>query len=227
MDIKIFVITHKKYSMPEDDLYIPLQVGMAERDDLGFLRDNTGDNISEKNEAFCELTGLYWIWKNVKCDIVGLCHYRRYFMDNNIIVASNFVQDIMNDYDIILPNSSFTDKENLFIQFGTYHDVNNLLECGKIIKEKYPQDYAGFMWCLNCNFMSVGNMMIAKKEIVDEYCSWLFDIIFELEKRVNLKQYDDYQRRIMGFLGERLLRVWIINHNYKVFENPIGMVNEN
>ena len=65
--------------MPEDELYLPVQVGSEGKEDIGFEKDNTGDNISGKNPFFCELTGLYWAWKNLKCDYIGLVHYRRYF----------------------------------------------------------------------------------------------------------------------------------------------------
>ncbi len=60
MDIKILVATHKKYWMPEDDVYLPIHVGRAGKADLGYVGDNTGDNISSKNTNYCELTGLYW-----------------------------------------------------------------------------------------------------------------------------------------------------------------------
>ena len=79
MDIKILVATHKKYWMPKDDIYFPIHVGREGKADLGYIGDNTGDNISAKNANYCELTGLYWAWKNLKCDYIGLCHYRRYF----------------------------------------------------------------------------------------------------------------------------------------------------
>ena len=65
--------------MPEDKIYLPIHVGRVEKADLGYLGDDTGDNISAKNANYCELTGLYWAWKNLKCDYIGLCHYRRYF----------------------------------------------------------------------------------------------------------------------------------------------------
>ena len=79
MDIKILVATHKKYWMPDDDVYVPLHVGAAGKESLGYLPDNTGDHISSKNPNYCELTGLYWAWKNLDCEYIGLCHYRRYF----------------------------------------------------------------------------------------------------------------------------------------------------
>lgn len=78
-DIKIIVATHKKYQMPDDDLYVPLQVGAEGKENLGYEVDNKGDNISSKNPYFCELTGLYWAWKNFNAECIGLVHYRRYF----------------------------------------------------------------------------------------------------------------------------------------------------
>lgn len=79
MNIKILVATHKLYWMPTDSVYIPIQVGKVGKANLGYLTDDTGDNISAKNVHYCELTGVYWAWKNLKCDYIGLCHYRLYF----------------------------------------------------------------------------------------------------------------------------------------------------
>ena len=78
MDIKVIVATHKQYRMPSDNCYMPLHVGKQGKVDLGYLGDDSGDSISEKNGHYCELTGLYWAWKNLKSDYIGLVHYRRY-----------------------------------------------------------------------------------------------------------------------------------------------------
>ena len=79
MDIKVIVAAHKPYRMPQDSMYLPLHVGRALADhNLGWQGDNTGDNISLKNPYYCELTGLYWAWKNLKADAIGLVHYRRF-----------------------------------------------------------------------------------------------------------------------------------------------------
>lgn len=78
-NIKILIAAHKQYWMPNDPVYLPLHVGAEGKQDLGYTQDNTGDNISAKNPNFCELTGLYWAWKNLDADYVGLVHYRRYF----------------------------------------------------------------------------------------------------------------------------------------------------
>ena len=80
--IKIIVATHKQFVMPQDkELYLPIHVGCEGKKDLGFQGDNTGDNISVLNPYYCELTGLYWAWKNLECDYLGLVHYRRYFTE--------------------------------------------------------------------------------------------------------------------------------------------------
>lgn len=80
MNIKVLVATHKKYCMPAERIYLPIQVGKAGKESLGYQGDDIGDNISWKNPSYCELTGAYWGWKNLQCDYVGLCHYRRYFL---------------------------------------------------------------------------------------------------------------------------------------------------
>ena len=83
----IVVATHKKYRMPKDPLYLPVHVGAEGKKDakgnpldFGYQKDNEGDNISIKNPRYCELTGIYWAWKNLDSDYIGLVHYRRYFI---------------------------------------------------------------------------------------------------------------------------------------------------
>ena len=79
MKVTVVVAAHKPYAMPNDPLYLPLHVGAEGKEPFGFTGDNTGDHISAKNPTFCELTGLYWAWKNLDADYIGLAHYRRHF----------------------------------------------------------------------------------------------------------------------------------------------------
>ena len=118
---KIIVCAHKKDFVMDNELYMPLQVGKAtSKVDLGFQGDDTGDNISAKNPNYCELTGLYWAWKNLKdVDYIGLAHYRRYFDFMNggyvsykdadfseIYGSYSNPLEVLGDYDIILPKPS-------------------------------------------------------------------------------------------------------------------------
>lgn len=81
---KIFVVYHKPSPVFESDIFVPIQVGaQGSAWNSGFVRDDSGDNISSKNPFYCELTGLYWAWKNYlpahpEVDCIGLCHYRRF-----------------------------------------------------------------------------------------------------------------------------------------------------
>lgn len=121
MDIKILVAAHKRYWMPADDVYMPLHVGAEGKEPLGYTPDNTGDNISAKNPNYCELTGLYWAWKNLDCQYIGLCHYRRYFgrrvhtkdieKKKRAIFHREDYEKLLQKYDVILPV-----KRNYYIE---------------------------------------------------------------------------------------------------------------
>ncbi len=90
MDTRIYVMTHKKIENLPEKIYQPLHVGREGKEDLGYPGDHTGEQISSKNPYYCELTGMYWIWKNVSCDVIGVCHYRRFFMREGRLLKSSF-----------------------------------------------------------------------------------------------------------------------------------------
>lgn len=108
--------------------------------------------------------------------------------------------------------------------YAARHDVKDLQLCGEVIREKYPEYTTAFRVAMNANLITMGNMWITRKEIFDAYCAWLFDILFEVEKRIDFSKYDDYQRRVMGFLSERLFRVWLLNQSYSVREEYVKLI---
>ena len=125
-DIRLIVASHKKYEMPKDDMYIPLYVGSKGKESIGFERDDNGINISEKNPFFCELTGLYWAWKNLNSDYIGICHYRRHFTLSRripksekekfeILLSKEEADKILENTDIILSKERKYYIENLYI----------------------------------------------------------------------------------------------------------------
>lgn len=219
MDIKILVATHKAYWMPEDDVYLPLHVGREGKQDLGFVSDNTGDNISFKNPNFCELTGLYWAWKNLQCDYIGLCHYRRYFCaashgsdvesKHKAILHRSDYEKLLQQYDVILPKKRNYYIETVRSQYEHAHNKRDLDEVEHIIAERYPEYSEAFTKVMNRTKLHILNMFAMKKELFDEYCEWLFDILFELEKRIDISCYNQYESRVFGFLSERLFNVWL------------------
>lgn len=231
-DIKVIVATHKKYQMPRDNMYFPLQVGAEGKKDLGYQKDNVGENISNKNPYFCELTGLYWAWKNLKSDYIGLVHYRRYFTLNkkkyktedekfNNILTLKETDETFNNTDIILPVKRKYYIENLYEHYKHTLYVEPLDETRNIIREKFPDYLEEFDKLHKRTSAHMFNMFIMKKEILDKYCTWLFSILFELEKRMGVTDYDQFHARFYGRISELLLDVWINKNELKHKEIPV------
>lgn len=229
---KLFVVTHKKifYKLKKD--YIPIQVGKNKKKfEDNYILDNTGDNISAKNDNYCELTAIYWLWKNYKLpNYIGLCHYRRFFVKKPFctLITSDYIERILEKYDIILPypyRTGETVKEH-FINSpsGRREDIERL---EKIINENYTEYYEDFKYVMDEIKISYWNMFITNKTIFNEYCEWLFGILFEYEKTTDLTGYTKEEARIYGFLSEFLLNVWVRNKKLNVKYIDVLMVKEN
>lgn len=235
MNIKIIVAAHKPYKMPKNDIYFPLHVGKAGKTDIGFTGDDTGDNISKKNPNFCELTGLYWAWKNLDADYIGLAHYRRHFTvkgkkgskEQRIINAAE-LKKILKKYDVVLPTPRNYYIETNYSQYIHAHHEQDLTVTRQIIQEKYPKYIPAYDDCMKKTYGHRFNMFIMKKDKFDAYCKWLFDILFELEKRLDISTYNQNDSRVFGFVSERLLDVWInTNHIHYVDQPYIFMEKQN
>ena len=229
-NIKIIVATHKKYQMPEDQMYFPVQVGAEGKTKIEeYTQDNTGNNISLKNPYFCELTGLYWAWKNLEAENIGLVHYRRYFTNKKkipkeenekfkIVLTQKETEELLKKTDIILPKKRKYYIENLYSHYEHTMYIEPLDETRRIIEEKCPE-YLGEFDKLHKRISAhMFNMFIMKKEILDEYCTWLFDILFELEKRTDASKYDSFHARFYGRISELLLDVWVNKNKIKYEE---------
>ncbi len=232
MNIKIIVATHKKYQMPESSLYLPLHVGAKGKESFGFTTDCTNDNISDKNPYYCELTGLYWAWKNLDADYIGLCHYRRYFSNAKkipksenekfkIVLSEEETKKLLEKTDIILPKKRNYYIETIYNHYKHTMYIEPLDITGHIIKEKYPEYYKQFEHLKHTTSLHAFNMFIMKKEYLNQYCEWLFDILGEVEKRVDSSQYSDFHKRFYGRISERLLDVWIKTNKLNYKEIPV------
>lgn len=236
MIIKMLVATHKKYQMPKEDIYVPIHVGKEGKNELGYIGDNTGVNISHKNANYCELTGIYWAWKNLSCDIIGLCHYRRYFTNKNIIekisnknnkvqliIEKDNIIEIFKNSDIVLPKRRNYYIETVWNHYKNAHHEKDMVIIKDIIKNEYPEYIPAFNKVMNGTKLHLYNMFIMKKEDFDNYCQWLFDILFKMESIVDISNYDNYQKRLFGFISERLFNVWVHYNNLVI--NELSVVN--
>lgn len=221
--VVIIVATHKEYNFPNDDIYMPLHVGKYGKEDLGYVGDDTGDNISTKNQNYCELTGMYWAYKNLNCDYIGLMHYRRYLkkdQKNNednldkIVLNKEEILTLMEKYDVILPEKSGNVQKSVYEAYKKMHHIKDLDNVREIISNIYSDYLEAFDKVVNGNELCLCNMFIMSKENYDNYCEWLFNILFNLEKITDISNYSNYQKRIYGFIGERLFNVWLEKNKY-------------
>ena len=217
MIIKIVIAAHKGFVPPGGPLFLPLQVGAADKTSIGFARDDTGDNISSRNPSYCELTGLYWAWKNLAdVDAVGLCHYRRFFKASPEEIVSRLSQA-----DCILPKKRNYFIETTYSQYAHAHHAADLDTVRAIIAERHPRYLVAFGAVMKSTKGHRFNMLIMKRPLLDRYCAWLLDVLFELEKRLDISAYSPYDRRVFGFVGERLLDVWIRANGIPYAELPV------
>ena len=228
--ISILVATHKKYKMPESKYYLPIHVGRQNSEDLGYIGDNTGDNISSRNPYYCELTGLYWSWKNLDSEYIGLVHYRRNFTLKSVFkkifskdrisltLSDKEVEELVSNNDIILPKKRNYYIETLYSHYKHTMHIETLDETRNIIEEYYPEYLQIFDKHINGTKAHIFNMFIIKKEYLEQYCEWLFDILKKLELRIDEKKYDSFHARFYGRVSERLLDVWIQKNNLKYKE---------
>ena len=244
-NVAIGVCHHKDGPFIKDDIFMPIQVGAANSnvEKMEWYRDDTGDNISEKNSSFCELTALYWLWKNVDAQFYGLMHYRRLLSFNlgdhasysyidlakaakrHNWNANQFEKDISR-FDIL--TSPYWDvhpvgqPQNVMTNYDFYardHFAKDLDIVLEIIKDDDIAIYKSVIehvYSHSCNF---ANLCIMNRRVFNLYCEWLFRILFKAENLVDISGYDKYQRRIWGFIAERLLGGYI---NYlRRTENPV------
>lgn len=225
--LAIFVATHVAFTPPQNPIYIPLHVGREGKPDLGYLGDNLGENISDLNCLYGELTGLYWIWQNVSdMDYVGFCHYRRYFLNGSgIEMQRKDYLELLGKYDVIIPHHGIcegTYKDH----YGRAHNVHDLEAVERALGRLYPEDLESFHQAMQGNVFYSGNLCVMSLSLLKSYARWLFTIFAEASTEIDVSGYDSYHRRVYGFLSEQMLYVFIIKNGLSYIEAPVGILGE-
>lgn len=231
-NIKLIVATHKAFQMPKDDnLYLPIHVGAEGKEALGYTGENTGQHISLLNPYYCELTGLYWAWKNLDCDYLGLVHYRRYFTKksqnfsadikiDDVILSQTDIEYLLDNADVIVPKKRRYYIETLYSHYAHTHDAHHLDVTREIVTELYPEDVSIFDEVLRQRSGYMFNMFIMDKQFADKYCQWLFPIIDTLYERLDITGYSAFDARLFGRVSERLFNVWLKKEDITIKEVP-------
>ena len=278
---KIFVAYHKPFKTIDQNFIIPIHAGRAckkknkdsdapNKHASSFLEnmigDDTGDNISERNNEFNECSILYWVWKNEdfnKLKYIGFSQYRRQLILNDYFdkskntfekkvykcvhfknINKNFckkigltedhILNLLKKYDCIIPYT--TDLKAMDIS-SPYEDwvrkipgvhINDLVELEKLMKEIHPEAYHNFEKYLNSPKKLMYQIFITKPEIFQKYCSWLFEILFKIDPRINTSLYSINGKRTLGYLAEILYGFYFTNlkNTIKIKECGVAFIDE-
>lgn len=227
-DIKLFVCCHQPSHVPEHPLLVPIQVGaaLAEEHFSGFLHDDAGENISQKNRSYCELTAQYWARKNVDADYYGFFHYRRYLYPDLSAKRPYIIERepslacldrlgyedfsrLIEQYDLIIPKG-----ENMYVPVrehytnAPFHHRKDLALVERIIRERRPEYADAMETYLSGGVCYFGNIYIMRRAVFEDYCNWLFPILEEFDRRADLSGYGPQELRVDGYLAERLVGVY-------------------
>lgn len=230
--IKIFTIFHKPYFTYQNEIFTAIQAGRKISNmRLDMIGDDTGDNISGKNENYNELTAIYWVWKNIRADYIGFCHYRRYFnfnLNDNLeevfpptppeyfdknygimnieeIFSNRMIKSLLAKHDIILPKKIHLGGRTIEDHYKECHIAEDWDLMIEVVSKKYPE-YKSYIQEIfkNNDKLYAFNMFVMKYDIFVSYTEWLFSILFEIEKKIS-----NSQKRVFGFMAERLLNLFI------------------
>lgn len=242
-NIKILVCCHKEDVHYSSDIFLPIHVGKdISKKELGIIGDNTGENISLKNASYCELTGMYWAWKNLKdVNYIGLCHYRRYFdfhrvgrkgfplttlptsafKTHDFSISDEVIRWLQKGW-VIMPKMWHL-RTSVYLDYCERHSSVDFRQMGNVAIKHSAESFIASLreTMIKQNRLMPFNMFIMNWQQFDEYCSWLFPILEELEQSININHYDAEQRRIFGYMGERLLNVYIRGKGLKYKQLPI------
>ncbi|MBO6280982.1 MAG: DUF4422 domain-containing protein [Alphaproteobacteria bacterium] len=240
--IEVYAVYHKDFPINRNEVVIPIHAGRALKHDYGMpllnkmIGDNTGDNISLKNDRYAELTATYWVWKNSKADYVGIIHYRRSFIIQpdglhsfekhqhcfsylcEVGMTAVNLHQLMQKYDVIMPATAYLPMT--FLEYyNRSHIPNDLQVAVQYIREKYPEMNDTVNYVLYGHQFNSRNMFIMRKDLLDKYAAWLFDVLFHIDSK--LSRETDYQSRAPGFLAERLWTIWI-RHQMRTTNIKVG-----
>ena len=218
--IRIIVALHKEYTLPSEDVYYPLRVGAAGassktgKENPGFYDipgDDTGNNISLKNPVFCELTAVYWAWKNLDADFYGLVHYRRYLKGMSGILSGQECRELLSEqgYRILLPEKQNYLIESLYSHYKHTHYEEHLIKTREVIEALTPEYLETFDKVLRRTSGYMFNMFVMDRALFGDYCDWLFRILFALEQEIPMGELSVYHARFAGRISEIIFNVWL------------------
>lgn len=225
--VSIFVACHKPTKVIANNAYVPIHVGRAiskyKEEMADMIGDDTGDNISEKNSSYSEMTAHYWIWKNVQdVEYVGLCHYRRLF---GVDITESNIDRIMGNNDVIMVFPAYQ-IDSVYSCFVKFLGGENMAITAQVVKKLCPEYYDTLIALGNDVMFHPFNMFICKKELHSRYAEWMFPILFECEKYIKPSPYSN-ANRVIGYIAEMITQLFFIHNHLKIKSVPYIAIDEN
>jgi hypothetical protein len=227
----VLVVMHKSYRAPADPVYLPIHAGCQGKKRICPCGDNKGENISTKNKSYCELTALYWAWKNIDFDALGLVHYRRYFVKRRFPyfhsakpLSEEDFNRLLEKADVILPKPRHYVIETSWSHYAHAHHEQDLIEARKAIQKLCPEYAPTFDRVMRKRVAHRFNMFVMKRAQLNDYCAWIFGILSEVESKLDVSTYVNIDARVFGLIAERLLDVWIAHNHVKTAEVPVILI---
>lgn len=230
MAIDILVATHKDVKTPVGLIYTPIFVGSSLHSKVpeNFKPDNIGDNISELNPHFNELTAVYWAWKNDFSDVIGLTHYRRFFRSpeafSRELLDSKQVSSLLEKSNVVLPKKRHYYVETMESHYYHSHDPQGLDILKEVMRLQSLKYRKAFDKVLNARSAHMFNMFIMPRGLFNQYCDWIFPILFEVDRRIDYTVLDGNEVRAVGFVSELLMDVWVESNKVTYSEVPVYFV---
>ena len=214
---RLLVACHKPYWTPADSLYLAVQAGaacaeqrlegMAHDDDS----DNDLDNISRSNPRYSELTVLFWGWRNLAGDALGLVHYRRHFAgagERGTMTMAE-ARRLLAEVPVIVPTRRHYVIETIASHYAHTHDAAHVDAWRAAVAAVSPERLEAYDRHMGATSGHMYNMALMRREVLDPYCAWLFDVLGEAERRIDFTGMTPFRERCVGRLGEFLLDVWL------------------
>mgnify|MGYP000415574046 FL=1 len=231
-------------------IYVGPLSGPSSPDDFAVTDAIQSPHMADKNKSFCELTALYQMLNlhaPSKDELIGLVHYRRPFVQgpkwlcriirttqkskytrsiSNVLLANYTLTQskaavLLKDHDVIVPVPVRlkTSVEERYMQMHVASDWEKLK---RIIEVQQPDYLAAFEQLAKGRSMYLYNMFVGRTELMHRYAKWLFPILESLETQIDISDRDTFQKRVFGFLAERLFNVFLIKHSeLKVLHLPV------
>jgi hypothetical protein len=232
----LYVCYHQGEVVMDSDVFKPLYVGKN--------RALPGENIHDKNAQFGELTALYWMWKNdADHAVLGLCHYRRFFKkspgwgffarrwsdsalkSHQHKLATDFPA-LLKGVDWILPTPVKL-INSVREEYSKYHPKEDLGLMRRLLVEQQPEYVTAYDAILDGNTQHLFNMFVTMRAQLQAYCAWLFPLLFAFEQQDTVKREGTYQQRVLGFMAERLLNVYVLHNRFNIGTLPVVQLGEN